>query len=185
MDDRYYWADVFTNLHSLLIHVEDATKARLRTDTGVWIEKFDASAPLGEGGVSTAGGVPPPGTPGATSPEMDEMYRRRYNMGGRGGANPEAPPAAPAADAGAPKPKGASNVVDTITVTFRAVSMTQVSGQADANKEIFYSVLNEIKASPFFVPEETRDTGGISPDEPPGTFTFGVTAKLKRPLKLF
>ena len=32
---------------------------------------------------------------------------------------------------------------------------------------------------------ETRDTGGISPDEPPGTFTFGVTAKLKRPLKLF
>jgi hypothetical protein len=63
--------------------------------------------------------------------------------------------------------------------------LTVVSGQADANKEIFYSVLNEIKASPFFVPEDTRDITPISPDEPPGTFTFAVSARLKRPLKLF
>jgi hypothetical protein len=63
--------------------------------------------------------------------------------------------------------------------------MIQISGQPDANKEIFYSVLNELKASPYFVPEETKDTSPISPDEPPGTFTFGVSAKLRRPLKLF
>jgi hypothetical protein len=121
----------------------------------------------------------------ATAAES-EAFRRRYGTETR---NPEAPPAAAATPAGTPggfaKPTSSSNAVDVINLTFRAVSLTTVSGQADANKEIFYAVLNEIKASPFFVPEETRDTSPISQDEPPGTFTFGVAAKLKKPLKLF
>ena len=102
----------------------------------------------------------------------------------------EAPPPPPAPGAAAPaggfaKSTTSSNEVDTINLTFRAVSLTQVTGQADANKEIFYSVLNELKSSPFFVAEETHDTSPISPDDSIGTFTFGVAAKLKRPLKLF
>ena len=70
-------------------------------------------------------------------------------------------------------------------MTFRAVSLIKVSNQPDADKEIFYAVLNELKASPYFVPEETKDTSPISSDDTVGTFTFGVSAKLKHPIKLF
>jgi len=36
----------------------------------------------------------------------------------------------------------------------------------------------------MFDPAETVPVGGISDDEPPGTFKFAVDLKLKRPLKL-
>jgi hypothetical protein len=73
--------------------------------------------------------------------------------------------------------------VASVTVTFRAVSLTAVS--PEANKEIVYSVLNEIKSSPLFDPDWTDPDGkGISAEEPPGTFTFGITVGLKHPFKL-
>src|SRR5204863_5829771 len=45
MNDRYYWADVLTELRGVLIKVEAATRTRLHTDTGVWVEKYDAGPP--------------------------------------------------------------------------------------------------------------------------------------------
>jgi type IV pilus assembly protein PilM len=181
MNDRYYWADVLTELRRVLIKVEDSTKGRLRTDTGVWIEKFEATAPMAEG-EATAGAIPS-AVPAAESAEAQRVMRQRYGLEGRGTA--ETARAQPAATAGTPVTKGASNEVDTISMTFRAVSLTKVSGQPDANKEVFFSVLTELKASPYFVPDETKDTSSISADEEPGTFTFGISAKLRRPLKLF
>jgi type IV pilus assembly protein PilM len=181
MNDRYYWADVLTELRGVLIKVESATRTRLHTDTGVWIEKYDAGTPPPEGASTIPQG---PGFTPATSPEMSAAERRRYGVEAPRN-NPEAPSQPAATPGGFAKSTTSSNEVDTINLTFRAVSLTQITGQADANKEIFYSVLNELKASPYFVAEETRDTSPISPDEPPGTFTFGVAAKLKHPLKLF
>jgi len=153
----------------------------LRTDTGVCIEKFEATAPMAEG-EATAGAIPS-AVPAAESAEAQRVMRQRYGLEGRGTA--ETARAQPAATAGTPVTKGASNEVDTISMTFRAVSLTKVSGQPDANKEVFFSVLTELKASPYFVPDETKDTSSISADEEPGTFTFGISAKLRRPLKLF
>jgi len=63
------------------------------------------------------------------------------------------------------------------------VSLTAVS--PEANKEIVYSMLNEIRSSPLFDPDWTDPDGkGIGAEEPPGTFTFGITVGLKHPLKL-
>jgi hypothetical protein len=45
-------------------------------------------------------------------------------------------------------------------------------------------VLDEIKSSTYFDATNTVFNGDIGADEPPGTFTFKVTAKLKKPLKL-
>ncbi len=45
INERYYWADVVTELHGILIQVEASTGATLNTPTGIWIEKF-ISAPL-------------------------------------------------------------------------------------------------------------------------------------------
>jgi type IV pilus assembly protein PilM len=187
MGERYYWPDVLTELRSIMIKVEGSMKAKLRTDTGIWIEQFITAAPRADAEMAA------PGEPAAAGPSMnetraaaDEAFRRRY------GLVRSARPAEPAGEA-APviegpstpgrKKKAGPNEVASITITFRAVSLTSIS--ADANKEIVYSMLNEIKSSPLFDPEWTDPDGkGIGAEEPPGTFTFGITVGLKTPFKL-
>jgi len=53
-----------------------------------------------------------------------------------------------------------------------------------ADTEIAFAVLNELKSSPMFDPEGTQFSGNMSAVEPPGTFSFPITIKFKRPLKL-
>ena len=204
MRDRYYWADVLSELRQVLIRVEQTTKSKLRTDAGVWIEQYITAAlkPEGEG---TAGleSAAAPGAPGGDPAAMD-AFRRRYGLGpeGRGGmpappppaaepalAGPEAPPAAGAAPgtlASRRKAKsGDTNEVATLTLTFRAVSLKEVSGQADSDKGIAYAVLQELQNSPLFDPDpqETKTDSEVTYDES-GTFTFRIIARLRRPLKL-
>ena len=80
----------------------------------------------------------------------------------------------------------AANEIATITLTFRAVSLKNISGQADADKGIAYTVLQELQNSPVFDPnpQETRTDGDVINDEQTGTFTFSLIARLKLPLKL-
>ena len=94
--------------------------------------------------------------------------------------------AAPSPTPGRRKPKGDTNELATLTITFRAVSLKNVSGQADADKGIAYTVLQELQNSPLFDPDpqETRTDSDVSNDEQTGTFTFSLIARLKRPLKL-
>ena len=72
-----------------------------------------------------------------------------------------------------------------MTLTFRAVSLKEISGQADSDKGIAYSVLQELQNSPLFDPDpqETKTDSEVTYDEG-GTFTFRIIAKLRRPLKL-
>jgi type IV pilus assembly protein PilM len=200
MDDRYYWADVLAQIRGGLIKVETGMKGLYHADTGIWIEQFITAAQQLDlaNNAAAGGGVGAP--TGPTSPsaaEAEMLFRRRYNLA----PNPSAPtPVAtaetpPTPDAGAagaaggpaarPKKPKDPNAIDSVTVTFRAVSLSTATGKAEANKDIFFSVLNEIKSCPLVDPDSTSDDGkGISTDEAPGTFTFGITIGLKRPLKL-
>jgi len=206
MGDRFYWADVLSELRRLLIRVEQTSKNKLRTDAGVWVEQLITAAPRPEGeGTPGMEGSTPPGA--RSMPSMDPAaamaFRRRYGLDGRGampGPMPApAPPAAeqaqspPLADETAPgvapssrKAKGDTNEVATLTITFRAVSLKNNSGQADADKGIAYAVLQELQNSPFFDPDpqETHTTSEVMNDEQTGTFTFSIVARLKHPLKL-
>ena len=119
-------------------------------------------------------------------------FRARYGLDRQQAAAPAAPAAPPpeaaapgqtAADNGPPAvPQFGTNGV--VTVMFRAVSLIQVSGQPEANKETAYTVLTEIRNSQLFDAAGTKFDRDIGADEPPGTFTFSITAKLKKPLKL-
>jgi type IV pilus assembly protein PilM len=191
MNDRYYWSDVLTQVRGALIKVETGMKGLYHADTGIWIERF-ITAPEAQSADANPGAATT--SPTATSMEAEMAFRRRYGLAPGGGAPAAAPapaesaPAPDATAAGAParpkKPKD-PNAIDTITLTFRAVSLSTATGKAEANKDIFFSVLNEIKSCPLVDPDSTTDDGkGISTDEPPGTFTFGITIGLKRPLKL-
>lgn len=172
LQDRYYWGEVMTELHGLLIKVEAEQSDKLRAPTGVWIEKFitmpeDANAqnPLGGG---TSQMMPPPG--------MDPRSMRM-----RGRLAPESMPAPVAAPA--ITSKNSTNEVSTITVLFRGVDLTKTTGQPQANTDIAFAVENTIKDSPLFIKDDTKVDGTLEPNEN-GTFTFGMTIKLKKPVKL-
>jgi hypothetical protein len=186
MDERYYWADVLTELRGIMTKVEGGMKAKLRADSGIWIEQFTTAAPREAVDLNAQ-----PGQPAEDKSEAerraaaDEMFRKRYGLT-RSTRPAETATEQPIVDAtGTParKKKAGPNEVASITITFRAVSLTSVS--AEANKDIVYSMLNEIKNSPLFDPDWTDPDGkGIGSEEPPGTFTFGITVGLKKPFKL-
>jgi hypothetical protein len=193
---------VLSELRQVLIRAEQTTKNKLRTDAGVWIEQLTTAAPRPEGEATPGLGPGPlPGTRVLTGADSaaQEAFRKRYGLEGRGMAPAPPPPVAepapapPPADGAAPsptpgqrKPKGDTNEIATLTITFRAVSLKNVSGQADADKGIAYTVLQELQNSPYFDsdPQETRTDSDVTNDEQTGTFTFSLIARLKRPLKL-
>ena len=199
MADRFYWADVFSELRNALGRVEVLSEAKLRSDCGVWIEQFVSVTPRAETDISA--GAPAPAAPGPVSSGFSaaeqEMFNRRYGLGNKAAAPApapaETPQTAPSGDAGAAatprKPKG-TNEISSITVTFRAVSHTKIA--VDANKELAFAVLAELRNCPLFDGDERATkfivnpatNSQISEEEPPGTFTFGVQIELKRPLKL-
>ena len=57
MQDRYYWADMLTEVRNVLMRTEAATQLKLKTDTGVWVEEF-----------STGSKPQQPGQPGQPAP---------------------------------------------------------------------------------------------------------------------
>jgi hypothetical protein len=188
MDDRYYWADVLSELRQVVMRAEQTTRSKLKADAGVWIERLVTASPRTEGEA-----IPSldqgPVRPARSSAAMD-AYNRRYGIQRPGPAPAAPPPAADTAALGAgpvrKRSKGDTNEIATLTLTFRAVSLRNVTGQADADKGIAYTVLQELQNSPLFDPDpqETRTDSEVNPDEQTGTFTFSLIARLKRPLKL-
>ena len=188
MNDRFYWVDVLSELRNVTTKVETGMKTRLRTDSGIWIEQFVSAEPRADAELSAAPGEPSPEkSRSEVQAAADEAFRKRYGLSRSRQSSPSAAPTeAVSVDAtGTParKKKAGPGEIASITVTFRAVSLTGVS--PEANKEIVYSMLNEIRSSPLFDPDWTDPDGkGIGAEEPPGTFTFGITVGLKHPLKL-
>src|SRR5712675_2138625 len=45
MQDRFYWADVLSELRAVLIRAEEKTKASYRAETGIWIEQLTTATP--------------------------------------------------------------------------------------------------------------------------------------------
>lgn len=200
LEDRYYWSDVLSELRQVLLRVEAGAKAKMRAEPGIWIEQFITEAPSYAGMFPSDPSMVPPGVaptvmPGAGAIQ-DERYRARYAPPGGAMEPGNAPPPA-SAEVPPPPPAGAPGELDVagaagaahggtnkvITITFRAVSLTRVSNQPEANKAIAYAVVDELRSSPLFDPENTKFASDVGNEEPPGTFTFTVSAKLKRELK--
>jgi len=204
MQDRFYWADVLTELRNVLIRAEEKTKASYRAETGIWIEQLTTATPTAMdpnaaiANPISSGGSAGPMVPAGISREQAEMYERRYGI--KRGA--ESPPAAPTASGGG---AGGTNDVDVMNITFRAIGLSNI--QPGANADTALELLTEIKNSPYFDPSTNTYAGDISQEIPlnpnvhsasgqpgqttqstsaelPGTFSFKIVAKLKRPLKL-
>lgn len=116
------------------------------------------------------------------APMVEGRSRTRATPPSRGEPEPGGGLAAMTPAAGA-MPKQ----VATVTLVCRGVSLTQVlaSGSAaSANTEIAFALESALKESPLFEAKDTQLTQKVIEDEATGTFTFGLSLKLKRPLKL-
>lgn len=192
MNDRFFWPEVMTGLRGALINVENNMRAKLRADTGIWIESFITAEPRADSDQPGEPGASPTPAPNY-NPEAEAALMKRYGLTPRGryGAVPP-PAAAPVAVSSDSttlrKPKGNTNEVSSITVTFRAVGLSSVDANAD--KDIYYAVLEELRNNPLFDKDETNGDGNIGAEEAmtsatsPGTFTFKIVVGLKRALKL-
>ena len=174
------------------MRTEELSQKKLRADTGVWIEQFLtlslAQRPEMSYGYGAPAGTPTPppmmNTGGRVlSPaELTQMAQGRAVPAPAEAATPEGVPAGtPAAAAAGLATEGASEI-STIKITCRAVDLKNVA--PDANQAVFYPLETELRASPMFDSKGTELDPRIVSDETTGTFTFGITAMLKNPLKL-
>lgn len=95
MQDRYYWAEVCVELRRILARVEEGTRQKLGTDTGVWIEKFTTKPGMG-GYVGAYGTLSPYGEPGSYGEGgFGQPGGGMPGMGGAGGYPPPGTYASP------------------------------------------------------------------------------------------
>ena len=191
INDRYYWADVLSELRQALIRAEANTSSRFGTPTGIWIEQIITSGQKTEGSPDSAAFSPTP-TPmvGQTPGQMSEEQRRFRARYGLADAPAAAPAAAPTPDM-TPAAGGGTNIIGSpmfgtngvLTLVCRAINLNEKTGQPAANQTVAFQVQTEIANSALFDPA-TRTTGELGAVEAPGTFTFTIAAKLKKPLKL-
>ena len=168
--ERFFWADMLKDLRTSLMETERRLQSDIREPVGVWIEKFapitpelDASLP------STDQTSDTPNRAWMMDPRMRERYGRFMN----------APAAAPEAAAGPPP---ATNEINTIKVTCRAVNLQKF--QADANSKLALTFVDRVKTLTNYFNANEMVLGNIALPEPSAvTFTFDVTLKLKTPIK--
>lgn len=178
LSERAQWSLVLREVREALIRTEETTRIQFGTDTGVWVEKMNSFSPLSSGDMGMFGG----GVPGVPAPmvnaEMSPEMMRRYM---RPGEEEMFRPAAPVVDpsqAGA----GATNQVGSIKLECRGVSLKQID--ASANNKLAFAFQDELKRSSLVDAQGTQLDPVITEDETTGTFSFGITLALKRPLKL-
>ena len=190
LQERTYWADIFTEVRRVLKQTEDLQRQALGVPVGVWVDTFLSTEPSVAAGQSTEEEKP---MTAMDRYRMDPILARRYGLlpkgpaGGEGGTEG----GAGAADAGggatgeakSATPKAAAantNELATIKVTFRAVSINE-----SANNQLIYALERELKASPLFDPKDTQLSGSMEKAEANApTFSFPLSLKLKRPIKL-
>ncbi len=96
---------------------------------------------------------------------------------GPGGTPPVPNPAQSDTSGAAGNPAG-----NLITLICRSVNLSSVDSAA--NTDIAYAVLKAFQEDPLFDPKATQLRGDITPDDVTGTFTFGITVGLQKPLNL-
>ena len=177
IEDRYYWADILQELRQVLARAEENAKRKLGADTGLWIERLNSGKPPQEVGLY---GQPDSRYGDSIYEESDTMSRPQIVRSEDDVA--DMPPVQPDGQVMGEGMVEAPPPENVIKLLCRAVSLSEIS--PSANTDIAFAFENELKSSPLFDPKETQLAGQINVDDVSGTFTFGVTIFLKKPLKL-
>ena len=169
IEDRFYWATVVSKLKEALQAAEKDHEQSLKVKdakSGVWIEKLQPYAPCpiftGIAPVSISTNAP---AEGAAQPLVTPRGTRKSRMGGISTA-----------------PSGGCEI-SMIVLTCRGVDMTHVAPAA--NSQLAYALEQALKKqTEVFDPAGTTLHPQINAEEGKFTFSFDVTVKLKRPLRI-
>lgn len=175
--------DVFTELRKSLIQAEAVRKEASGVEQGVWVEGFSSTTP----GLSAApASAEEEAGPGPAQFYYNRLMMERYGLLPKGSAvapaENETPAATPAAGAKSSTP-ASTNEIAVINLKLRGVSGRKFD--PTANDKLVYAVEKQLQANPIFDTKETKLSGQIeNVDDAATTFSFGVTLKLKQPMKL-
>ncbi len=174
--EKTYWGDILAEIRRVLMMTEAGTQQKLGRPAGVWIDKLLSVEPTNpdEEAAEEA--------PVMRSMFMDPILMKRYGLRMPGMMAPSADADSGDGTGAAKKPEKNTNEVATVTVTMRAVSLRQSNPNAD--NELAFDLLKELKTSPFFDEKETVLSGNLNQEDNSPTYTFDVKLKLKRPIKL-
>jgi len=175
VDDRFYWATVVGKLRDALQAAEADQEQALKKNagvkdvkTGVWIDKLIPLAPCN----IFTGVTPPAAAAAAAAPDPAAAAAAPVVK-----KNPKRPGAA----GGAGSSGGCE--IGSILLTCRGVDMTTTA--AAANSQLAYALEQALKKqADVFDPAGTTLSGNLATDEGKFTFTFEVTVKLKRPVRM-
>jgi type IV pilus assembly protein PilM len=184
-DSRFFWIRVLTDLRSVMMQAEAASKAGLttpenggtNTDAGVWVDTFTPIVPdsfaagtQSAGGPESIGG----GFRGGFRGRGDRYDRFRGQVPGQMPATPA--PTAPTAPT-VPAAAAGLNEIASLKLLCRGINRS-----VTANFNLAYSVREFLTNNPSFT--NAALVGNISPGEDTNTFTFEMTVDLRHHLKL-
>jgi len=69
-----------------------------------------------------------------------------------------------------------------LVMKLRAIGLNRATHDVTADQQAAREVLKQIQSSPLF--DAANFSGKLSDEEPPGTFTFNIAARVKKPLEL-
>lgn len=183
LEERTQWADILVELRRILKQTEDSEHQKLGVPVGLWIDTLLSTEPSTFAQQQEAA---PEAVTAQSLMRMDPRLARRYGLvpppaaeGGGGdspgGGGPGGPP-----PGGGSRGGNSTNEVSSIRIVVRVVSLNDT-----ANNQLIYAFEREAKASPLFDPKETQLSGSMEKaDATAPTFTFPLSLKLKRPIKL-
>jgi type IV pilus assembly protein PilM len=193
MEQRFFWSDVLTELRRVLMQAETNRKEAMGgIENGVWIESFTSQTPGLTAATSSDQETETTQTSSAAQAAYYKLMIERYHLIPPGYAPTTTPtptttpegesPTTTAATPTATKPTS-TNEIATVTVKCRGLNLKRFS--PTANNDLAFAVEKELLASPMFDSKGTKLSGDIeNVDETSITFSFGVTLKLKNPMKL-
>ncbi|MBI4662540.1 MAG: type IV pilus assembly protein PilM [Verrucomicrobia bacterium] len=186
LQQRFYWPDLLKEVRDTLMATE-RTLSRPGLDVGIWIERFATNAP---GADLNSTQTTEEAAPQYSIFRMDPKLLERYGLIRPGMLRtPESTESTetPAEDAvdpvtGMPVEKKDTNQVGIVYATFRAVDLTRAG--PSANGDLIYAIETALQANSLLDKEGTKLHGektDVDPDT--STFTFGMTLKVKQPIK--
>ncbi len=171
LQDRTYWAEIFTELRRILLETEKSARVKLGAEVGVWIDTLLSTEPT----VQVAAAEDDTPKPMMI---MDPILARRYGLVPQ--KAPDADGAESPSDGGGKKGGNNTNEVAVINITIRAVNL-----KAKANSDLAYEVERNMRTSSLFDEKETQLSGTLDQvDDSSPSFTFPLKVKLRRPIKL-
>jgi type IV pilus assembly protein PilM len=181
LSDKYYWPDTLEAIRGSLIRAE-TKQTQPGRPVGVWIEKFGTES----ASTFTPDQQEDQNNSGMSSGMMfylrnPELARRYFPQLFKGGNSPVLP--TEPTETTEKKSSSTSTNTATVEVRLRALNLEK-AGESGANSALAFAVQDEFRKNPVFDADGTKLSGEIEKVENTSdTFTFGLTLKLKNPMK--